>query len=114
MSQNSRFRFEQKTSRGAFGEAGFDDGDRLAWIDNWTLASNGDDAFDLMAASEEGTIHLHLRAAKAPVVHGENGVSVKASAKRARLALLFDPALADDGRILRGWQVSSFPRRELV
>ena len=75
-----RFRFEQKTSRGAFGEAGFDDGKRLAWIDNWTLASNGDDAFDLMAASQEGTIHLHLRAAKSPVVHGENGVSVKASA----------------------------------
>jgi predicted secreted hydrolase len=73
-----RFRFEQKTSRGAFGEAGFDDGKRLAWIDNWTLASNGDDAFDLVAASQEGTIHLHLRAAKSPVVHGENGVSVKA------------------------------------
>jgi predicted secreted hydrolase len=75
-----RFRFEQKTSRGAFGEAGFDDGKRLAWIDNWTLASNGDDAFDLMAASHEATIHLHLEAAKLPVVHGENGVSIKASA----------------------------------
>ena len=75
-----RFRFEQKTSRGAFGEAGFDDGKRLAWIDNWTLASNGDDAFDLMATNQEGAIHLHLRAAKGPVVHGENGISVKASA----------------------------------
>lgn len=74
-----RFRFEQKTSRGTFGEAGFDDGKRWAWIDNWTLASNGDDAFDLTASSPEGTIHLHLRAAKPPVVHGENGVSVKAS-----------------------------------
>jgi predicted secreted hydrolase len=74
------FRFEQKTSRGAFGEAGFDDGKRLAWIDNWTLASNGDDAFDLMASNQEGAIHLHLRAAKSPVVHGENGISVKASA----------------------------------
>lgn len=74
------FRFEQKTSRGAFGEAGFGDGKRLAWIDNWTLASNGEGAFDLMAADKEGTIHLHLRAAKPPVVHGENGVSVKANA----------------------------------
>jgi predicted secreted hydrolase len=74
------FHFEQKTIRGAFGEAGFDDGKRLAWIDNWTLASNGDDSFDLVAASPEGTIHLHLRATKAPVIHGENGVSVKASA----------------------------------
>jgi predicted secreted hydrolase len=75
-----RFRFEQKTSRGAFGEAGFDDGQRLAWIDNWTLAATGDDAFDLMATNQEGAIHLHLRAAKAPVEHGKNGISVKASA----------------------------------
>ena len=34
-----RFRFEQKMSRGAFGEAGFDNGQQLAWIDNWTLAT---------------------------------------------------------------------------
>ena len=44
-----QFRFEQKLSRGAFGEAGFDDGPRLAWIDDWTLATNGDDGFDLTA-----------------------------------------------------------------
>ena len=74
------FHFEQKTSRGAFGEAGFDDDKRLAWIENWTLATNGDDTFDLMASSETGTIHLHLRAATPPVAHGENGISVKASA----------------------------------
>lgn len=73
------FHFEQKTSRGAFGEAGFDDGKRLAWIDNWTLASSGNDAFDLMASGQEGSIRLHLRATKAPVIHGENGISVKAS-----------------------------------
>jgi predicted secreted hydrolase len=75
-----RFRFEQKTSRGAFGEAGFDDDQRIAWIDNWTLASDGDDAFDLVATNLEGALHLHLRAAKSPVVHGEDGVSIKASA----------------------------------
>ena len=74
-----QFRFEQKTSRGAFGEAGFGDAKRLAWIDNWTLAANGDDAFDLITSSDAGTIHLHLRATKPPVIHGENGVSVKAA-----------------------------------
>lgn len=73
------FHFEQKTSRGAFGEAGFDDAKRLAWIDNWTLATNGDDGFDLMASSDTGTIHLHLRSPKPPVIHGEKGVSVKAA-----------------------------------
>lgn len=73
-----RFRFEQKTSRGAFGEAGFDQDQRLAWIDNWTLVFRGRDAFDLTASNSEGPLYLHLRAAKSPVVHGENGVSVKA------------------------------------
>lgn len=88
-----RFRFQQKTSRGAFGEAGFDEGNRLAWVDNWTLVlgsnasssaptatSSGDDTFDLAASSEAGTVRLHLRADGPPVVHGENGISVKASA----------------------------------
>lgn len=74
-----QFRFEQKMSRGAFGEAGFDNGQQLAWIDNWTLATNGENAFDLMASTREGTIHLHLRATKPPVVHGEGGISAKAS-----------------------------------
>ncbi len=74
-----RFRFQQKTSRGAYGEAGFDEGNQLAWIDGWTLAMRGDDAFDLMASMNDVTIHLHLRATKAPVVHGQGGVSVKAS-----------------------------------
>jgi predicted secreted hydrolase len=74
-----RFRFEQKTSRGAFGEAGFDEGTRLAWIENWSLTANGDDAFDLAASGGPGTIRLHLRTTKPPVAHGAEGVSVKAA-----------------------------------
>jgi predicted secreted hydrolase len=74
-----QFRFEQKTSRGAFGEAGFDDGQRLAWIDNWSLSAKGDDIFELTASGTAGAIRLDLRPAKPPVVHGENGVSVKAA-----------------------------------
>jgi predicted secreted hydrolase len=74
-----QFRFEQKTSRGAFGEAGFGDTQRLAWIDNWSLIAKGNDVFELSASGNAGAIHLDLRPAKPPVVHGENGVSVKAS-----------------------------------
>jgi predicted secreted hydrolase len=74
-----QFRFEQKTSRGAFGEAGVDDGQRLAWIDNWSLIAKGDDIFELTASGTAGAIHLELRPAKPPVVHGENGLSVKAA-----------------------------------
>ena len=74
-----QFRFEQKWNRGAFGEAGFDDANHLVWIENWTLTTNGESAFDLAASSEAGAIHLHLRATQPPVIHGENGVSVKAA-----------------------------------
>jgi predicted secreted hydrolase len=74
-----RFRFEQKTSRGAFGEAGFDDGQRLAWIDDWSLTARADGVFELITSGAAGAIHLDLRPMKSPVVHGENGVSVKAA-----------------------------------
>src|SRR4051812_11063554 len=58
-----KFQFDQKTSRGAFGEAGFDDGKRVAWIENWTLATSSDD-FDLAAATGFGALRLHLHGAK--------------------------------------------------
>ncbi|MDP9099814.1 MAG: carotenoid 1,2-hydratase, partial [Verrucomicrobiota bacterium] len=77
--RDRQFRFEQKTSRGAFGEAGFDDGQRLAWIDNWSLIAKDDDIFELTASGAAGAIQLDLRSAKPQVVHGENGVSVKAA-----------------------------------
>jgi len=73
-----KFQFDQKTNRGAFGEAGFDDGNRIAWIENRSLTSTGD-VFDIAALSDFGSIRLHLRATKSPVIHGENGLSVKAA-----------------------------------
>ncbi|PZR76545.1 MAG: carotenoid 1,2-hydratase [Chthoniobacterales bacterium] len=93
------FRFEQKTSRGAFGEAGFDDGKRLAWIDNWTLASSGDNAFDVVASGEVGTVHLHLRATKPAIAHGENGVSAKAAGGASASHYYSIPRLETTGEI---------------
>jgi predicted secreted hydrolase len=72
-----QFRFEQKVNRGAFGEAGFDDAQRLAWIENWALELTGEDEFQLRAATSFGALRLHLRGAKASAIHGENGVSTK-------------------------------------
>lgn len=74
-----QFHYEQKMNRGAFGEAGFDDGQRLAWIENWSLTSSGNDAFQLTASGAAGILRLDLRTTKPSVVHGENGVSVKAA-----------------------------------
>jgi predicted secreted hydrolase len=92
-----QFRFEQKTSRGAFGEAGFDDGARLAWIDNWTLTAKGDDIFELIASGAAGAIHLDLRPAKPAVVHGENGMSVKAAGEASASHYYSIPRLETTG-----------------
>nr|MBA3273653.1 carotenoid 1,2-hydratase [Chthoniobacterales bacterium] len=76
-----RFKFQQKTSRGAFGEAGFGDGERLAWIDSWSLQMDADGVFHLHADSSDAVINLRLQSVKPPAIHGANGVSAKASAE---------------------------------
>ncbi len=76
-SQN--FTFMQKTSRGAYGEAGFGDSGKLAWIDNWTLSAENDGSFLLKAAGNGVSIDLRLEAQKPFVIHGANGVSQKAN-----------------------------------
>ncbi|HEX4631575.1 MAG TPA: lipocalin-like domain-containing protein [Chthoniobacterales bacterium] len=95
-----KFQFDQRTSRGAFGEAGFDDGNRLAWIDNWTLTIAGGDDFDLAAATDFGALRLHLHATKPPVVHGENGVSVKAAEGSSASHYYSIPGLETSGEIV--------------
>ncbi len=73
------FLFDQKTSRGSFGEAGFGAGERLAWIDGWELQMQPDGAFDLTAQMTGAKLELHLVPRKAPVIHGANGISEKAA-----------------------------------
>ncbi|HEX8294855.1 MAG TPA: lipocalin-like domain-containing protein [Chthoniobacteraceae bacterium] len=79
-----RFRFEQKISRGAFGEAGFaaangTTGDqRLAWIDDWQLTLREGDQFSLKAKAKGVELQLELSPGKPWVAHGTNGVSQKA------------------------------------
>ena len=78
LSEN-KFRFAQKVSRGSFGDAGFSDGARIAWIDDWTLRLAGPGQFRLEARDESFALALDLASAKAPVFHGENGVSQKSA-----------------------------------
>ena len=75
---SKRFRHFQKLSRGAYGEAGFDDGDRLAWIENWSCERTGEHSFRLRAADTSIALDLLLESPRAPVIHGNNGVSQKA------------------------------------
>ena len=76
-----QFQFQQKTSRGAFGEAGFNDGERIAWIQSWTLRRDRDDVFHLSADMPDAAIELQLRGSKLPVIHGEDGISRKAASE---------------------------------
>lgn len=96
---DQKFHFDQKTSRGAFGEAGFDDGKRIAWIENWTLTATDDGGFDVAARTNFGELRLHLRAAKPPIVHGENGVSLKAADGSSASHYYSVPRLETSGEI---------------
>ena len=73
---NKRFYYDSRVSRGAFGEAGFGNANRLAWIDDWELSFGSD--FYLNASSERYSIDLHLKPVKPPVLQGENGLSQRA------------------------------------
>ncbi len=77
--EGKRFLFQQKTSRGSFGEAGFSEGARLAWIESWNLLLNRDGSFDLAANLTDAALQLHLVPLKSPVIHGANGLSEKAA-----------------------------------
>ncbi len=73
-----KFLFYDKASRGSFGDAGFDEGDRLAWIEGWTLWMRSNGSFDLAAKAADAEIQLHLVPQKHPVIHGKDGISRKA------------------------------------
>jgi predicted secreted hydrolase len=73
---SGKFYFDSRVSRGAFGEAGFGDGKRLAWIDNWELDFDGD--FRLKAVTKDYAVRLDLTPEKPAVLQGEDGLSQKA------------------------------------
>ena len=73
------FTHGQKVSRGAFGEAGFNEGDRLAWIDDWEVRLMEGGRFQLRANYDGTSIDLLLTPRKGPVLHGKDGVSQKSA-----------------------------------
>jgi predicted secreted hydrolase len=72
------FHFFQKLSRGAFGEAGFGERQRLAWIEDWSCEFDVDGAFRIMAKADDLSLELTLKPEKPLVIHGQNGISKKA------------------------------------
>jgi predicted secreted hydrolase len=71
-----KFHFDSRVSRGAYGETGFADGKRLAWIDDWEVDFSN--IFRLKAAAKDYAIELELTPEKPAVWQGEEGLSQKA------------------------------------
>lgn len=94
-----KFHFQQRTSRGAFGEAGFDDGERLAWLESWELRMDETGVFRLRADGEEMALDLRLVSRKEPVIHGRNGVSQKAAGEGHASHYYSLTRLASDGEV---------------
>ena len=90
-----RFLFHQKVSRGSFGDAGFGDGNRLAWIDSWNLRMNADGSFDLAADALDAAIQLHLVAAKTAGHPWQRGNQPEGARCGPRFPLLLAHAAGD-------------------
>ncbi len=77
--ENEKFLFAEKLSRGAFGEAGFRDSTNEIWIDDYYLAIGDATSIALRAEEKDFSIDLHLIPSKPPVIHGIDGVDQKAA-----------------------------------
>ena len=74
--QGNRFYFTDKTSRGAYQEAGFGVGDKLAWIDDWQLRLV-QDRFEISARAKDFALELELVPERPPVLQGNHGLAAK-------------------------------------
>jgi predicted secreted hydrolase len=73
-----RFFHTERTNRAGPGLAGVDAKDQRIWNGNWELRWTGVNEMELRAVHDGFSFSLSLRAAKPPMIHGENGVSQKA------------------------------------
>lgn len=97
--RNKKFHFFQKLSRGAYDEAGFADGDRLAWIDDWQMKLKPGGGFLISAKTDGVSINLDLAEAKAPVIHGKDGVSQKSTGEGRGSHYYSLPSLTTTGTV---------------
>ncbi len=74
-----RFRYAEKISRAGIGKAGAETGRLHVWIDRWNAEASPSDnqQHHLRAMSGGFSFDLHVASEKAPVVHGEGGISRK-------------------------------------
>ncbi len=75
------FRHFQRSSRGAFGEAGFGipsaKDSRMAWMEDWVIEQTGEGRFHLKASEAGRSLDLTLIQERDPLFHGKDGISPK-------------------------------------
>ena len=75
-----RFRFGQRYSRGALGLAGAQAEPFRVWLEDWQAAEGVDGReWELVAEDDDFAIELSLVPLRAPVLHGQDGLSQKSS-----------------------------------
>jgi predicted secreted hydrolase len=80
-----QFYYTQEISRGAFDEAGAvaegDAGDRIVWLNDWSLTLNENDGFHSVTHNEKDGVTLDMKVVpqKPLVFHGKDGASQKAA-----------------------------------
>jgi predicted secreted hydrolase len=73
-----KFRFYEKLNRASSFTADAAVGHLDVFNEGWKLTQSSDGAWRLVAAEGADAIDLTLRSRKAPAIHGQNGISVKA------------------------------------
>ena len=100
------FHHFQRLSRGAFGEAGFDQSDRVVWLRDWSCTRTGENSFRLEAKEAEISLELDLSPLKQPVVHGRGGVSQKSEGEGSASHYYSLPRMETKGRLIVAGKVS--------
>jgi predicted secreted hydrolase len=76
--QAKDFRYYEKLNRASVFTAEAAQGKLDVFNEGWSATTNADGSWRLVARQGKDSLDVVLRARKAPAVHGENGVSVKA------------------------------------
>ena len=97
---SQRFTFQEKLSRGAFGEAGFGADGRLAWLEDWSIELAADGQFHLRAQNDQKSIDLILTSVKPWAVHGVDGISRKAAGDGHASHYYSGTRMRSEGRVM--------------
>jgi len=95
-----RFYHSERVNRSGPGIAGVDAANGKVWNGNWFAVWKNDGTQHLTAQSDEFQFDFSLKPEKAPIIHGENGVSQKAEGAGRASCYFSQTRLATTGTIV--------------